>query len=566
MDRKRKAPHSTSTPAASTPAKKTRTADTPDADWHSSDSSDYKVNFTDNGTRRADSEARRQWNYICNVDGCGQRFNRPCRLDAHMRSHNNERPFACPHDGCDKTFPRKDHLQRHLNNAHADADAQRAHVCDWPGCGKSFTSSGRLQRHSDVHASKHYCTGFPPCNEAFRKEKALEAHIKSQHLQVKPYPCAHVDTTTGDRCTSGYQTEAALQRHMAKIHGPKSEDGLYCMVCIPPGTDVEAMQTDAGDTVELPRQPLSFASAEELLAHSLECHPPICPECGQKFKNDLTLKSHCETVHADPADVPKFPCPKPDCDGVFTRKHNLTVHIHTVHDKQFKYVCARDSQNASKHPDLRDWHGENACGASFKAKSSLDQHIRTHHLGLSNRKETRKAAKSKNKPDPSMLTLLTGVGYEQGREVACLAQPCEYRFYMDRDLRRHLRAAHNLSDADATDLIRERDALAGGQFWIGGLDPDPLDLFSADPSMPQTPAGPYYPSPLPGSAKSHSHSQALDPRLGFFDQRFDDLSLLAEDADMDAAMGLGELPPAVDAQQGLQWDMLAPVEQYNMQD
>jgi hypothetical protein len=38
---------------------------------------------------------------------------------------------------------------------------------------------------------------------------------------------------------------------------------------------------------------------------------------------------------------------------------------------------------------------------------------------------------------------------------------------------------------------------------------------------------------------------------------------MKDDAEMDMAMGLGHLPPAMDAQEGLQWDMLAPVEQYN---
>ena len=32
---------------------------------------------------------------------------------------------------------------------------------------------------------------------------------------------------------------------------------------------------------------------------------------------------------------------------------------------------------------------------------------------------------------------------------------------------------------------------------------------------------------------------------------------------MDALMGLGELAPAVEAGEGLQWELLAPVEQYN---
>jgi general transcription factor IIIA len=500
---------------------------------------------------RAESEARRNWNYVCPT--CSQRFNRPCRLETHMRSHSKERPFTCTERGCDKTFPRKDHLQRHLKNAHSDPVLERTYICDWHGCGKSFTSNGRLQRHKDVHASKFYCTDYPPCNEIFRKAKGLEAHIKSQHLDIKPYSCTYVNEETGERCTGGFQTEGALQRHVDRTHTGTQEEGHFCMLCMAYGAEEGSMQT------QMP----SFATKEELDAHTVECHPPVCTECGQQFKNASTLKTHFDNVHAEPGDQPQYPCPRLGCESVFNRKHNLTVHIQTVHDKQFKYICTSDALQNSRQPDLKAWNGENACGASFKAKSSLDQHVRTHHLGLGNRKELRKVAKSKKKPDPSMLTMLTGVGYEQGREVACLVKTCEYRFYMDRDLRRHLRAEHNMSEDEIEEMIQERDALTGGQFWIGGFD-DSLNMFdSVTPSMPDTPNSYFMDGAMPMLPYPDHQPKNLDPHNGFFDQQFDHLSLVNEDAEMDMAMGLGELAPATDAQEGLLWDTLALVEQFN---
>ncbi|KAL6151263.1 hypothetical protein ACJQWK_10840 [Exserohilum turcicum] len=473
-----------------------------------------------------------------------------------MRSHNNERPFACTEPGCDKTFPRKDHLQRHLKNAHGDPAAERTFVCDWNGCGKSFTSNGRLQRHKDVHASKFYCTEYPPCNQAFRKAKSLEAHVKSEHLQVKPYICTHVDEETGHECTSAFQTENALRRHMLQAHTETREQGHFCMLCAPAGDDAE-MHIDSAGPAPLP----SFATKEELDAHTAECHPPMCTECGQKFKHASTLKAHVETLHGDPQAQPQYPCPRLDCDSIFNRKHNLTVHIQAVHDKHFKYSCTSDAVQNSKHADLKAWNGENACGALFKAKSSLDQHIRTHHLKLGTRKQLRKAAKSQKKAEASMLTMLTGVGYEEGREVPCLIKTCEYRFYLDRDLRRHMRAEHSTPDEEIEEMIQERDAISGGQFWIGGFDESMTMFDSATPSLPQTP-GPYFTEgAMP--MQPYSDPKGMDNGTGLFHQQFDPISLLNEEAEMDMQMGLGDLPAAMDAQEGLQWDMLAPVEQYN---
>lgn len=473
-----------------------------------------------------------------------------------MRSHTNERPFACSEPDCDKTFPRKDHLQRHVKNAHSDPVVERTCTCDWRGCGKSFTSHGRLQRHKEAHESKFYCTGYGSCNEAFRKEKALKAHIKSQHLEVKPYPCTFVHPESDERCANGYQTDGALQRHMSKVHLAEQENGLFCMLCAEPGAECEGLEFEL---IAAPMQPISFATQEELTAHVKERHPPECVECGQKFKSESTLKSHIDTIHADPSLQPKFPCPNPDCDSVFNRKHNLTVHIQSVHEKQTKFSCTPNAVQNSKHGDLKTWNGANACGAAFKAKSSLDQHIRTHHLGLGNRKQLRKAAKTKKKPEASMLSMLTGVGYEKNREVPCLAQPCDHRFYMDRDLRRHLRAVHHIPEHDIEEMIAERDALTGGQFWIGGLE-ESLGMYdSTEPSMPQTPVPYCFESALATSMGVAGEVKSLDQQLHFLDQ----MRLFDEEAQMDVAMGLGDLAPAADVQQGLQWEMLEPVEQFN---
>jgi general transcription factor IIIA len=153
-----------------------------------------------------------------------------------------------------------------------------------------------------------------------------------------------------------------------------------------------------------------------------------------------------------------------------------------------------------------------------------------------------------------MLSMLTGVGYGKDRDVPCLITECQFRFYMDRDLRRHLRAMHNISDPDVEEMLRERDALTGGQFWIGGLD-DGMPMFdSVEPSMPQTPA--HGQMPLPDE-------QMKQMPTSFFDYTYHDL-MLNEDAEMDLAMGLQSLAPGTDVQEGLGWDMLAPVEQFNL--
>lgn len=451
---------------------------------------DRKVHYTDKGMKRADSEARRSWNYVCDFAGCGQRFNRPCRLESHLRTHTKERPFACGHQGCDKTFPRKDHLQRHL--AHHHAEPERNHVCDWQGCGKTFTSNGRLQRHKEVHQSKFYCDAYPPCNEAFRKQETLDAHVKTVHMETKAYPCTFVDPS-GVKCSRGYQTENSLRRHMTFSHGEREENRYFCMLCPAPGIESELNRGPTGEAMV--GEPLSFATATELKAHDKEVHPPTCSDCGQVFKNKSTLDSHFRALHASPSDQELFPCPYPDCGKIFNRRGNLNAHVIQVHESQYRFACTANAMQLSKHSDLSAWNGENACGKQVKSKAALEQHIRTHHLGLPNRKDTRKAAKARKRliPDPTPLSMLTGVGYEEGRPIVCLAEGCPHRFARDRDLKRHMVAVHSYLDTDVEADFLERDATNGGQFWIGGLDDfDPMSMTgSADPSLPHTPL-PYF--------------------------------------------------------------------------
>ncbi|KAF2021856.1 hypothetical protein BU24DRAFT_446777 [Aaosphaeria arxii CBS 175.79] len=515
-----------------------------------SEADDPLRDFTECGQRRADSEARRRWHYACTVEGCSQRFNRPCRLEAHMRSHNNERPFACDMDGCNKTFPRKDHLNRHMKSAHTEVE--RNYICDWEGCGKTFTSSSRLQRHKDVHETKFYCTEYPPCKEIFRKAKTLEAHIKTKHLQTAPFVCDFVDEQSGQRCSNGYQTEQALRRHQHKKHGAEGQESMFfCMMCPAPGSEFETVETETG-TVQIATEPLPFPKYEDLVTHNREFHPPICTDCGFMCADQQTLKHHFQTAHKALEDQAQYPCPREGCTRVFNRNSNLNAHIRTVHEQQKRFFCDPSFFTESKHEDLKNWDGANACGVPYSAKSSLEQHIRTHHLGLENRKTLRKNAKTKHqprvqkKPEPSALRLLTGFGYDGGRDVPCLVPGCSFRFFMDRDLKRHLRSAeHNLSDAEVEEMIRERDALTGGEFWIGGLDQEPL-FESTDPSVPQTP-NPFQDIDAFTHAAFDDQYDAIDPALdtigGLKDLVFD------EDAALDEDMGLSV--PAFDVHEGI---------------
>lgn len=371
---------------------------------------------------------------LCPYNGCGKSFNRQARLTEHLRSHTNTRPFKCPHQGCSKDFLRDSHLKHHVKSAHTDV---RDYVCSWEGCGKRFATGTRLRRHQAAHEQKEKwkCRGYEDCNETFRKHDTLKRHIMTVHENKKPFPCPDVDLRTAEPCKSAFETVEKLRAHQRARH---DQTRFACTACLEQLVQVYP-ENGILDNFKENETEAFFASYADLQLHIATVHPPTCAHCPTVLSTPRELKSHLELVHniTDPdlhQSQGAFPCTYSNCDRSFSKKGNLNVHVKTVHQKRRDFVCGETELNLSGlagSQSLAEGLTEiEGCGRDFTSKSSLEEHVRTAHLGLGSkrveRNKKRKAAALKSGEQPEQkrqksrkgqgktpaLSTLTGVNHD----------------------------------------------------------------------------------------------------------------------------------------------------------
>ena len=390
----------------------------------------------------------------CPYPDCTKSFNRRARLNEHLHSHTNTRPFKCPHSPCEKDFLRKTHLSHHIKSMHSDV---RDYVCVWDGCGKVFLTGTRLKRHHAAHEGREkFKCNISGCGQTFRKHATLQRHITSVH-EGRPHYVCEKQEENGLTCGAGFETAAKLKTHHGRVHGTSR---FWCTLC----TSNEISDQQNPDSHER----LAFTTYGELQAHNRTVHPPSCETCDTKFHTLKELKRHNEAEHgnSDSHAQPCHVCTEPGCGRSFTKKGNLIVHTKTVHAGEKAFVCGRIDPNALNN--VSDWLGHDSCGRAFTTKKNLEEHVRTAHLGLEHSRKSKQTLKKNKARRATEIGRLTGTTYEEvGYEIPCLLAECEFRFVREYDLDMHLQSKHGLADFEIQVMRAESDEVGQDIFGYG---------------------------------------------------------------------------------------------------
>ncbi|KIW83442.1 hypothetical protein Z517_02687 [Fonsecaea pedrosoi CBS 271.37] len=348
----------------------------------------------------------RQKTLKCPYDNCDKAFDRKVRLEEHIRSHTNERPFQCPHPPCTKAFFRDSHLKHHVKSQHSNI---RDYKCTWEGCDSSFTTGTRLRRHLETHEAKERfrCRGYPGCDQTFRKQDTLDRHILSVHHNIKPFPCKELDSVTGAPCKKAYDTAENLRCHMRAKHDTSR---FSCSDCMAQNAAILANPDDEREVIRA-----SFATYGELQAHLTIVHPPTCQYCPTSFTTNKELTRHLEIQHGilperKSEDSAVFTCTVQGCGKKFTKKGNLNVHIKTVHENKRDFVCGKTEIALPEEVADQEDVAIHGCNRSFTSKASLEEHVRTAHLGLESKRMLREKKRKADRRSDDEYADDTGSG------------------------------------------------------------------------------------------------------------------------------------------------------------
>lgn len=83
---------------------------------------------------------------------CGREFKKISRLNQHILTHSDVKPFVCPVPGCGKAYKRREHLKNHATSHGTTPEERKPFVCEFEGCGASFSNAHHRNRHQKVHA------------------------------------------------------------------------------------------------------------------------------------------------------------------------------------------------------------------------------------------------------------------------------------------------------------------------------------------------------------------------------------------------------------------------------
>lgn len=229
---------------------------------------------------------------IYSCDQCPKKFRVIMRLNAHKRTHEGLKPFAC--ELCGKDFAKWNNLKTHRIQKHSDNKI--ALPC--MECGQTFATKQGLKRHRQRNHDPNYVAPEPisfmcdTCGKTFTTNGTLKKHKYIHTPNEMPFVC--------DICEKKFPTSHKLKEHTMRHEGVKNHTCPYCG--------------------------LRKTTMHELRTHMKNVHSKSrtipCDFCTTMFANMGNLNRHVKIVHLG---VKPYNCTV--CDRAFGKSDHLKRHM-----------------------------------------------------------------------------------------------------------------------------------------------------------------------------------------------------------------------------------------------
>lgn len=152
--------------------------------------------------------------YVCKHAGCGKFFRYKSEIVRHAATHSESRPFVCNYDNCFKAFKRNDALENHIRSSHTK---ETPFVCPFTECGMKFTTHGSFRYHVLKH-NKQLPAGL---------ENTLNLHEAPQDLPM-PRKQLKLDPFAQESPAPQSKEFGKVELFQEKLKGKCESDEFFC--------------------------------------------------------------------------------------------------------------------------------------------------------------------------------------------------------------------------------------------------------------------------------------------------------------------------------------------------
>ncbi|XP_041983757.1 zinc finger protein 436-like [Aricia agestis] len=302
----------------------------------------------------------------------------PAEQLKQMQEEKLKYPYQC--QLCHKGFNFDSKLQNHMAK---HSPSRGRYKCE--ACSMYFPSAYSQSVHARIHTLRYECRR---CQRRMIDRAAILNHYRSQHEGVLEVFTCHI-------CGKVSNNEKTHRGHMRNLH---LSARVKCERCDKTFVNTDSLAEHQLIHENVKNYACSVCGARfrtrNQIRHHMSRHSDArdhyCVECDVRFKSLNSLRQHLKRTarHQDKRTLP-HECPV--CEKRFPSASGLSAHVRVQHEGERAYECgacgARLASRASLlkhtravHAGLRapPAHVCHACGKTFRAKSTLTNHLRTH--------------------------------------------------------------------------------------------------------------------------------------------------------------------------------------------